>query len=282
MLAVTGGSGALGRRIVDELARDGAPFVVGTRSGHLSDAPPEAVVRAIDFADPAGMRRALEGVDHLLIVSTGAPVDERIRQHTAAIDAAVDAGVGRILYTSFIDNDAASPFPFAVVHARTEEHLVGSPADHLVLRNGQYADRFAEFLPEASARGILRLPIDPDARASFVGRSDLALAAAAALRDGELRGIRTLTGASTVSYREATELMAAASGAMIRFETSSPAEYVDDLVAQGWPIWEAQAFAAFFDAVAEGRTSAVTEDVFGLLGREPVWVAALLAGCAAV
>ncbi|MFZ8366144.1 NmrA family NAD(P)-binding protein, partial [Staphylococcus aureus] len=55
-----------------------------------------------DYDDPAGLVDAFRGAATLLLVSGETPVEIRIRQHRAAIDAAKAAGVGRVVYTSFV------------------------------------------------------------------------------------------------------------------------------------------------------------------------------------
>ncbi|WP_075201088.1 SDR family oxidoreductase [Leucobacter celer] len=278
MIGVTGASGALGRRVVRELTEAGrADLMLGTRSGTLTDAPAGAEVRTVDFTDEAGTRQAFTGVEHLLLISTGADTPERIKQHLVAIDAAVAAGVRRIVYTSFIDHQAASPFPFAAVHEVTERALRESGVPWVALRNGQYADRFIEFAAGVTESGALRLPIAPDMGSSFISRDDLARFAARVLRFPEIEGVLTPTGVALVTYAQATEALAKALGRPVVFEQCSPKEYYESLIAEGWPEWEAEAFTMFFDAIAEGRTSTITTDFADLLGVDPTPVAAFIA-----
>lgn len=279
MIGVTGANGELGRRIVASLseaeAEAGAEgIVVGTRSGECEHAPASAQPRRVDFTDPVGTREAFTGVHDLLIISTGVDGEAGIRQHRVAIDAALDAGVQRIVYTSFIDCAADSPFPTAHVHAATEAYLAQATtkagASHLVLRNGQYMDRFAEFAPAAAAAGELRLPIAPDAGASFICRDDLAAVAARALLSPSEVGVLTPTGSHVISYADATAAMSAATGRTIRFVQCQPDDYRKTLLDAGWPREKADSFTRFFEAVGEGRTSRVTDDFTSFMGCAPV------------
>jgi len=54
----------------------------------------------------ATLESALDGVDILLLVSTG-HVPNRVRQHKAVIDAAERTGVERIVYTSVLQADTS-------------------------------------------------------------------------------------------------------------------------------------------------------------------------------
>ena len=68
-------------------------------------------VRRADFADADSVARAFEGATKVLIVSLPLPTAVAVPQHRVAIDAAVGAGVSRILYTSQMGSDAGSAFP---------------------------------------------------------------------------------------------------------------------------------------------------------------------------
>jgi len=67
-------------------------------------------VRRGDNADPAGLLVAFEGADQLLLVSSNDPGADALSLHRTAIDAAVNAGVGRILCTSHQGAALDTPF----------------------------------------------------------------------------------------------------------------------------------------------------------------------------
>ena len=104
MIIITGGTGALNGATTDHLLAhipaDGIAVVTRDphRASHLADRGVE--VRRGDYADPASLPAAFDGADQLLLVSSNDPFADAVALHRAAIDAAVDVGVGRILYTS--------------------------------------------------------------------------------------------------------------------------------------------------------------------------------------
>ncbi|HMH59377.1 MAG TPA: NAD(P)H-binding protein, partial [Galbitalea sp.] len=103
-IVVTGASGHLGHLIVEGLLREGvAPtaIIAGARNvDKLADFASRGVdVRRLDYTDAASLTSAFAGADTLMLVS-GSEVGQRATQHAAAIDAAVAAGIGRIVYTS--------------------------------------------------------------------------------------------------------------------------------------------------------------------------------------
>jgi NAD(P)H dehydrogenase (quinone) len=104
-LLVTGASGNLGKAVVAELRRFGAKKVIAatrTPGKHQELASLGVEEREADFDRPETLQTAFRGVERLLLVSTDslhAP-DVRIKQHRAAIQAAIGAGVEHVVYTS--------------------------------------------------------------------------------------------------------------------------------------------------------------------------------------
>src|SRR5207248_10953204 len=101
---------------------------------------------------PAGLREAYAGVERLLLIS-GADIGRRIQQHSDAVDAAKDAGVGHIAYTSIVNPAEENLAAAAPEHRGTEEALLASGLAWTFLRNGIYADLTAQGLVQSVASG---------------------------------------------------------------------------------------------------------------------------------
>src|SRR5919112_3625373 len=104
MIIVTGATGQLGSRIVRQLLDRVPASEVGVsvrdpdRVTALADRG--VTVRHGDFAEPATLAGAFAGAEQVLVVSVDAFGDVARERHAAAIRAAVQAGAGRVLYTS--------------------------------------------------------------------------------------------------------------------------------------------------------------------------------------
>src|SRR5215217_4903439 len=184
-LLVTGASGHLGQRVIELLLEANAGHVIAaTRTpeklAHL--AARDVEVRKADFGDPSSLAVAFAGVDRLLLISTDAldGTDRRQVQHRNAINAAAQAGVKHVVYTSLTNPEPSSPIAIAPDHYATEQALAASSLDWTVLRNNLYADLFLQSLPHAVATGQL-VAASGTGGAGFVTREDCARAAAAAL-----------------------------------------------------------------------------------------------------
>ena len=102
MIGVAGATGGLGGRIARALAERGVEQRLIVRDpARAPELPGASVVRGGDYGDGDAMRAALEGVD-VLFLPSAAEHPERVSLHRSAVDAAVAAGVGRLVYTSFL------------------------------------------------------------------------------------------------------------------------------------------------------------------------------------
>ncbi len=104
MIIITGATGALNGATADHLLGRISDSDVAVavrdpaRARRFADRGVE--VRRCDYADPTSLPGAFDGADQLLLVSSNDPTGDTVDLHRAAIDAAVKADVGRILYTS--------------------------------------------------------------------------------------------------------------------------------------------------------------------------------------
>jgi NAD(P)H dehydrogenase (quinone) len=196
-IVVTGATGHLGHLIVEALLRDGvapADIVAGGRNlAKLDDFAAQGVrVTKLDYDDPASLADAFAGADTLMLVSGSEP-GNRVPQHKAAIDAAVAAGIGRIVYTS-APRAITSDLSLAPEHKATEELLAASGIPTTILRNGWYTENYVQTARQAADSGVMVSSIG-DGRVASASRKDYADAAAVVLtHDGHEGKIYELSG----------------------------------------------------------------------------------------
>ena len=125
------------------------------------------------YADPAGFRAALDGVDTLYLVSA-AEAEDRLQQHLDAVDAAVAAGVQRIVYTSFVGAKRRRRLHPGAAARGDRGARSGRPASGATfLRHSMYADFVPFFATLEDGRAVIAAPAG-EGRTSFVSRDDLA------------------------------------------------------------------------------------------------------------
>lgn len=283
MIFISGATGQLGTAVINALLERGTPaaqIVAGSRKPEAAAAfaTRGIQVRTADYADPASLVAAYQGIEVLYLVSGDAPIEIRSAQHRNAIAAAVKAGVKRVVYTSFVDTAEDSPFGFARIHADTERALAKSGLETTILRHGVYADILPAFVNGFAERGAIASP-NAQGKAAFIARADLAAAAAVVLSAREHAGkTYTLTGPSALNMAGIAALLAARSGKPVAYQVMPAADYAAMLVqATGMPDWLAEALAGMFVAMDRGGYDIQTGDFARLLGRDALPVEAVLA-----
>jgi NAD(P)H dehydrogenase (quinone) len=101
-ILITGATGNVGRRVAELLSKHGEPLrLMGRRVESMPDlAQSERVVA--DYANPASLDKAFEGVDRAFIVSGYAEPGRRAELHRNAFQAASRGGVRHLVYLSFL------------------------------------------------------------------------------------------------------------------------------------------------------------------------------------
>ena len=272
MIGVTGATGAVGGRVAARLAERGVEQRCIVRDPSRAPDLPGAEVRtAAGYGHGGEMRASLEGVDTLLLIP-GEEAPDRIEQHRTAVDAAVAAGVERIVYTSFVRAAADSTFTLARHHWATEEHIRASGLRFTFLRMSMYLD----FLPlMVGADGVIRGPAD-GGRLGAVLRDDLAAVATEVLLDpaGHDGATHDVTGREALTLEEAAATMSDASGKRISFHDETEEEaWASRRAASGAPDWEIEGWVASYLAIAHGEIDLVSDTVRRITGREPMTLA---------
>lgn len=274
LIAVTGATGAVGSRVARGLAERGARQRLVVRDAARAPQLEDAEVRAVagGYADGEGMRAALAGADTLLLIPAAEALD-RIAQHTTAVDAAVAAGVRRIVYLSFVDATPDSTFTLGRDHWATEEHIRASGVPFTFPRMNLYMD----FIPSmVGADGVIRGPAG-DGRLAAILRDDVAAAIVALLTsDGHDGASYDLTGREAFTLGEAAALMSELTGKAIAFEDETEAQAYASRAGFGAPDWEVRGWVTSYQAIADGSLAAVSPAVRELTGRDPMTLAEYL------
>jgi uncharacterized protein YbjT (DUF2867 family) len=270
LIALTGATGAVGRLLTARLAEAGARQRLVVRDPARAPQLAGAEVRqASDYAAGEEMRGALEGADTLFLMPA-AEAPNRVQLHTTAVDAAVAAGVQRIVYLSFFGASEDTTFTLGRDHWHTEQHIRATGLPWTFLRMNLYMD----FLPTmVLPDGVIRGPAG-DGRLSAVLRDDVAASAAVVLTsEGHDGRIHELTGPEAFSLAEAAEAMSRATGKAIRFHDETDEEAFASRAAFGAPEFEVRGWVSSYWAIREGNLERVTDDVRALIGRAPVSLA---------
>ena len=266
-VVLTGATGKVGGEVARLLApvHDVDLRLVGRSLERAPRIEGAELVRA-EFSDAAACREAFAGADALLLVSAGEAAD-RLDQHRTAIDAAVAAEVGHVVYTSFLGAAPDAAFTLARDHGATEQMLRDSGLGWTFLRDSFYADVLLDF---AGTERVIRGP-GGTGRCAFVARRDVAEVAAAILRDPAPWTGHTLdlTGPESVSLAEAVLQMTRATGEEYEYVDETLAEARASRAPYGAPDWQVEAWISTYTAIRDGELDVVGDGVGKVLGRSP-------------
>lgn len=267
LIAVTGATGMVGGRVARHLAGAGVRQVLVVRDRSRAPEIAGAEVRqAAGYGVREEMRVALEGAGTLFLVP-GREAADRAEQHKTAIDAAVDAGVRRIVYLSAVGAAPAATYTLAREHWETEEHIRTCGVAWTFPRMNFYLN----FIPSmAGPDGVIRGPAGAG-RVAGVLRDDVAASVAVVLtQNGHDGRTYDLTGPWAFTLGEATELMTRLTGRRIRFRDETDEEAFASRAHFGAPDWQVRAWVSSYWAIREGSFENVSSHVQELTGRQAV------------
>lgn len=274
-LAITGSTGALGGAVARHLAARGVAQRLVARSPDRAPVLDRAVAVAAAYGDRDAALHALDGVTTLFMVSAAESAD-RLDQHLTFVDAAVDAGVEHVIYTSFFGAAPDCTFTLGRDHFATEEHLRSRGLAFTFLRDNFYLD----FLPlTVGEDGVIRGPAGAG-RVSAVARSDVADVAARVLADPVAHRGATydLTGPEALTFAEVATMLGTATGRPVSFHDETVEEAYESRTPWNAPDWQNDAWVSTYTAIRAGEVSAVSDDVRLITGRDPISLRELLAG----
>jgi len=275
-LLVTGASGKLGRLVLDNLLAKGvaaADIIATTRdTSKLGDYAAKGVdVRKADFNDAASLVAAFSGADRLALISTDAIDGEgtRLKQQTAAVNAAKAAGVKHIVYTSMPNPHKDSKITFAGDHRGTEEAVKASGLSYTILRNAWYHENLFMSLPQVLASGHWYTSTG-DGKVNNLARADCAAALAAVLAsDTTENKTYTLTGAEKMTTADIAALASEVLGKKIEVIQLTDEQLEGGMRAAGVPDFLVPFLVGFEANTRIGDADIQTDDVELLTGKKP-------------
>ena len=223
LIAVIGGSGFVGRHVVQALARDGHRIRVGVRGVERAaflkpmGVPGQVVPMQANIRFPESLDAVVAGAD--VVINLVGILQEAGPQKFSALQAegaravakaARDAGATQFIQLSAIGADADSDADYARTKAEGEQAVLEQYPDAVILRpsivvgpEDQFFNRFA-----AMARLSPVLPVvSAQTRFQPVFVGDVAKAVKLAVDDADLSGVYELGGPSVYSFEELMRLM---------------------------------------------------------------------------
>ena len=249
---VLGANGKTGRRIVRQLQERGHGVRIGSRSA----------IPAFDWDDRSGWSEIIEGVSAIYIAYYP---DLAVPGAADAIEALIalarDHGVRKLVLLSGRGEEEAQ---------RCEKLVLDSGIPSTVVRCAWFNQNFSEnFLRDMVLDGTIALPVN-GVREPFVDVDDIADVAVAALtEEGHAGQLYEMTGPELLTFPEAVEKIADATGRDIRFQSITREDFITGLSANQLPDDLVTLLDYLFTTVLDGRNEQVSDGVQRALSREP-------------
>ncbi|CAN5676388.1 SDR family oxidoreductase [soil metagenome] len=273
-ILVTGASGHIGNLTLKNLL---ARKVPATQLAALVRDPFKAQdlnilgveLHQADYMDPSSLRRALNGVEKLMLVSTHAFTDRK-QAHANVVDAAVNAGVKHILFMPIIRKEG-SDFSMNEVTEEdifTEEKIISSGIAYTFVKHPPFLNTLPSYFgPHVLEIGI-RVP-SGDGKVAPATREDLAEAHGAVLtQPGHENKSYSLTGSEAVSFADMAEILSQLLERDVSLSAISDPEYVAASIASGVPDFVAPFLLDWVRGINRGEWAKVTTDLEKLIGHK--------------
>jgi uncharacterized protein YbjT (DUF2867 family) len=222
-VAVTGATGAQGGATARALLAAGHRVRALTRRPDSPSADElrslGAEVRHADLDDRASLDAALAGADALFAVTTpfGTDTATEIRQGRALVDAAADARLGHVLFTSAAHADRGTGVPHYESKHAVERHLRASGVPWTVIAPAAFMDNYASgWTLDGLREGTFAWPMPADRPLTLIPAADIGAFAALVLgRRAEFTGRRIDIASDECTPAQIAAVLAGATGSPV-------------------------------------------------------------------
>ncbi|WP_167041785.1 SDR family oxidoreductase [Salinibacterium sp. ZJ454] len=269
-IAVTGATGNLGRLVLDALLARGVAadqiIAIGRSIEKLADFAEQGVqVRTADYGQPETIAAAIAGAEKVLLIS-GSEVGGRIAQHATVIDAAKEAGVKLLAYTSLTNADS-TPHLLAPEHKATEQLIRESGIPFTILRNNMYTENSVGLVQAAAATGAI-VSSAGEGRMASASRKDYAEAAAVVLTESGHEGaVYELTGDVAWTPQDLATAASEVLGTDVAYRAVTAEEHAQILTGAGFDKGTVGFFVGLDANTRDNLLAETTGELARLIGR---------------
>ncbi|MET0236113.1 MAG: NAD(P)H-binding protein [Kibdelosporangium sp.] len=263
MILVTGATGTIGRTVLTLLAERDVPVRAMSRTPERIPAGFDTV--KADFEDADSLRRAVDGVDTVFLLS--APGPHIPRHDLALLDVAGD--VNKVVKLSAMKTGEPGFEVTSGWHLPGERAIQDSDRDWVVVRPSAFASNSLAWLPQIQAGQPIPSPYGDGAIGVVDPRDVAAVAAEALISDEHNKQTYTLTGPEPLSVADQVARLTEVLGKSLS-SVDVPADAVRaGMLAQGMDSAGVDLALKGFEIVRTGSAAFVTDDVARVLGRAP-------------
>lgn len=268
-IVVIGGTGTVGSQTVQELMKRGADVRVMTRSANRIASLPQGVEGVTgSMLEPNSLPAVFAGADKLFLIT---PLDrDETAQGIDAVDAAVAAGIQRIVYLSVHHADEALSIPHFVSKLPVEGVIRASGVEYTILRPSNF------FQNDLAVLDAIRAGIYPQPSGSVgthrVDVRDIAEAAAISLtQPGHSGKTYSLVGPRAWTGTEIAAMLTGHLGKPVIYTGDDLQSWAAQMRAflPGWLVRDLEIMFQYFLDNGLLATQAEIDELTALLGHSP-------------
>lgn len=273
-ILITGATGHLGTAVISQLLKNTDTNIIVALARDENKAKPleekGVEVRLGNFDDTASLDKAMQGIEKVLLISTGDP--NRFQQHLNVVNAAKNTGVKFIAYTSvpLKDLNSAAAKPLLESHFQTEDYIKASGIAYAFLRNNIYADMLPIYVGEKVFETGIYLPAGIG-KLPFALRREMGEGTANLLLQSEQHLGKTydITNIELYSFEDVAHVLSELSGKTITYTNANLDEFKKKLEEHHVSEKIIFIFSAFVTDFKNHQYEKATNDLEKLLGRKP-------------
>lgn len=235
MILVIGGTGNIGRAVVQMLAEKGEPFKVLARDPLKTEKMLGSNVDLVggDLSIPDTISAAMAGVDKLFLVT---PLHlDQVAMKSTAIQAAKDAGVKHIIMSTGIGASPDAGVEVGRWHGQSQEEVKATGISYTFLQPGFFMQNMLMFAEPISNMGQFFMPLG-SGKVNWVDARDIAAVGVVALtEDGHENMEYPILGSETMTCVEMAEIMSGVAGKEIQYVDVPPEAAKQGMLDMGMP-----------------------------------------------
>ncbi|AIW42372.1 MULTISPECIES: NAD(P)H-binding protein [Paenibacillus] len=290
-LLLTGVDGNLGRQAAEFLLKlvekDQIIFCAYDPASLQGYAEQGIETHVTNFNKIDGLAEAFANADKIALISMPFVGVKRQNAHKNVVDAAKEAGVKQIIYTSLVNAaDESNPSVEKLDHVYTEDYIKSVGLDYIFLRNSQYAEAMVtNYFTYVKSDGVLKNN-QGDGKMAYISRKDCAKAVAYALAASNYHeAILNINGPELITMSDFIEIGNKVTGHHITYKQITDEENYAIFDAMGVPRttdgkfaedseapFSSEGMVTFGQAIRSGKMDIFTDDFKKLTGQDPVTV----------
>lgn len=268
-ILITGGTGTVGSKVIDELHKRGATVRALIRKQGAAKLPDGVEPFVGDLLDPLSVQKALQGVDKLYLLN--AVVPDELTQGLIAFDLAKRLKLQQIVYHSVFKVQDFKDVPHFASKLAIENALHEFNVPFTIIRPNYFFQNDLALKDAITKAGVYPMPLGTIG-ISAVDVRDIAEAAAIALTSGgHLSKTYNLNGPDILSGEKVASIWSKLLGKQIHY-TGHDVDAFEEEMRKKAPSWAAFDIRMMFQGYLERGFSAESGDIealTNLLGHGP-------------